>query len=50
MTRYFEYGEEAVDYLRAHDKKLAAGVPVQLRAGDGFYLANRNTRFLVTME
>ena len=33
-----------------NDKKLAAGVPVQLRAGDGFYLANRNTRFLVTVE
>ena len=33
-----------------NDKKLASGVPVQLHEGDGFYLANRNTRFVVTRE
>ena len=33
-----------------NDKKLAANVPVRLASGDGFYLANRNIRFLVTKE
>ena len=26
MTRYFEYGDEAVDYLKARDAKLAAAI------------------------
>lgn len=26
MTRYFEYGTDAVDYLKAKDKKLGAAI------------------------